>query len=122
MLWVLTFVVGAVGFLVFDAEADTPNGLLWISAAKAFALGIGLAVALFFVYRDKGEDYKRTAWEAAIAWYVILLLMDLIVLIGLFGLKLELWFPLIFSNFIVLVIPVVVGHLLARSKISQHIK
>ncbi len=116
MLWIITFIVGAVGFIIFETEAETPNGLIWISAIKAFVLGIGLVLALLLVYRDTGQEYKRTAWEAGIAWYVILLMMDLIVLVVLFGLKLEFWFPLIFSNFIVLIIPIVVGYLLAGPK------
>ena len=116
MIWVITFIVGFVGFVIFDTEADGPSGLLWISAIKAFFLGIGLALALFLVYRDKGQNYKRTAWEAGISWYAIILLMDLVVLIGLLGLGLELWFPLILLQFKVLIIPIVVGYLLVGSK------
>ncbi|MCH8889445.1 hypothetical protein IID26_03460 [Patescibacteria group bacterium] len=116
MIWVITFIVGFVGFVIFDTEANGPSGLLWISAIKVFSLGIGLALALFLVYRDKGQNYKSTAWKAGIAWYVIILLMDSIVLVGLFGLELELWFPLIFTYFMVAIITIVVGYLLAWSK------
>ena len=116
VLWVTTFIVGAVGFLIFDTEGDSLSGVLLISAIKALFLGIGLALALFLVYRDKGQDFKSTAWEAGIVWYVILLLMDLIVLVGLFGLELELWYPLIFNYFMVVIITIVVGYLLAGSK------
>ena len=116
MIWIITFIVGFVGFVIFDTEADGPSGLLWISAIKAFFLGIGLALALFLVYRDKEQNYKRTAWETGIAWYVIILLMDLIVLVGLFGLELEFWFPLIFTYSVVAIITIVVGYLLAWSK------
>ncbi len=117
MIWVITFIVGAVGFLIFDTQADDSlTGVLLIGAIKALFLGIGLALALFLVYRDKGQDYKRTAWEAGLAWYVIILLMDLIVLVGLFGLELELWFPSIFTYFVVAIITIVVGYLLAGPK------
>ena len=119
MIWVITFIVGAVGFLIFDTQADVLSEVLLIGAIKALFLGIGLALALFLVYRDKGQDYRRTAWEAGIAWYVIILLMDLIVLVGLLGLELELWFPSIFTYFTVLVIPIVVGYLLAGPKIKS---
>ena len=116
MMWVIIFMIGAVGFLVFDTEGSDASGVLLISAIKELFLGIGLALALFLVYRDKGQNYKRTAWEAGIAWYVILLLMDLIVLIGLFGLGLELWSTSVFSYFMVAIITIVVGYLLAGSK------
>ena len=117
MIWGITFIAGLFIFAIFGAEIDGPPiEALWINGISAFFLGIGLALALFLVYRDKGQDYKRTAWEAGIAWYVILLLMNLIVVVGLFGVKLELWFPLILSDSTVLIIPIVVGYLLAGSK------
>ena len=116
MIWVITFIAGFFTFAIFDAEAGGPVVWTWISGIKEFSVVIGLALALFLFYRDKGQDYKRTTWEAGITWYVILLLMDLIVLVGLFGIELEFWFPLIFTYSTVAIIPIVVGYLLARPK------
>jgi hypothetical protein len=117
MIWLITFIAGFFIFVIFGIEADGPlTDLLWINGLETFFLAIGLALALFLLYRNKGQDYKRTAWEAGIAWYVIILLMDLIVLIGLFGLESELWFPSILSDSPVLIIPIVVGYLLAGPK------
>jgi membrane protease YdiL (CAAX protease family) len=117
MIWLITFIAGFFIFVIFDIEADGPlTDLLWINGIDTFFLAIGLALALFLLYRDKGQDYKRTAWEAGIAWYVIILLMDLIVLVGLFGLESELLFPSILSDSTVLIIPIVVGYLLAGPK------
>jgi len=111
MIWVITFIAGAFIFIVFGAEAGGPLvETEWINGIRAFFLAIGLATALFLVYRG---NYKRTAWEAGIAWYVIILLMNLIALIGLIGLELELWFPLILIDSSVAIIPIVVGYLLA---------
>ncbi len=117
MIWGITFIAGFFIFGIFGAELDGPSVEgEWINGIRAFFLAIGLALALFLVYRDKGQDYKRTAWEAGIAWYVIILLMNLIFLIGLFGLELELWFPSILFDLTVAIIPIVVGYLLAGSK------
>ena len=117
MIWGITFIAGAFIFIVFGAEAGGPLvETEWINGIQAFFLAIGLALALFLVYRGKGQDYKRTAWEAGITWYVIILLMDLIALIGLLGLELELWFPLILIDSSVAIIPIVVGYLLAGAK------
>ena len=119
MIWVIKFMVG--GFIFATAGEEVllnTYGLLWFNGIEAFFVVIGLALALFLVYRDKGQNYKRTAWEAGIAWYVILLMMDLILLVGLLGLELALWFPLILSDFKVVLIPIVVGYLLAGLKIK----
>ncbi len=117
MIWLITFIAGFFIFVIFGIEVDgLLTDLLWINGIDTFFLAIGLALALFLLYRDKGQDYKRTAWEAGIAWYVIILLMDLIVLVGLFGLESELLFPSILSDSTVLIIPIVVGYLLAGPK------
>ncbi len=111
MIWALRFIAGGIGF----TPSVTLN-LTEILGLEAFSVTIGLALALFLVFRDKGQNYKRTGWEAGIAWYVILLLMDLILLIGLAGLPIELWYPEILFHFKVVIIPIVVGYLLARPK------
>ena len=118
MIWVIKFIVG--GAIFATAGEHGPSiGEGWIYGIQGFFVVIGLALALFLVYREKGQDYKRIAWEAGIAWYVIVLLMDLIVLIGLLGLELDLWFPLVLLEFKILIIPIVVGYLLAGTKIKK---
>ena len=117
MIWIITFIANFFIFLIFGVEADSPLiDVMWNNGISAFFLGIGLALALFLVYRDKGQDYKSTAWKAGIAWYVIILLMNLIVVIGLLGVKLGFWFPSILTDSPILIIPIVVGYLLAGPK------
>ena len=121
MIWAITFIAGALVFLIFNTGEGEPSTeiLVWANGLKEFAVGIGLALALFLLFRDKGQNYKRTAWEAGITWYVILLLMDLIVLVALAGIKLDFWFPSIFTYFTVAIVPIVVGYLLAKSKTNS---
>ncbi len=117
MIWGITFMAGFIVFVVFGAEAGGPLvEAEWITGIRAFFLAIGLALGLYLLYRGEGQDFKRTAWEAGIGWYLIILLMNLISLVGLIGLELELWFPLILIDSAVLIIPIVVGRLLAGSK------
>ncbi len=117
MVWAITFMAGFIVFVVFGAEAGGPLvETEWINGIRALFLAIGLALGLFLLYRGNRQGYKRVGWEAGIAWYVIILLMNLITLVGFIGLELALWFPLILIDSTVLIIPVVVGHLLAGSK------
>ena len=111
MIWVLRFMAGGIGFTPGVSLTFTQ-----ILGLEVFSVTIGLALALFLVFRDKRQNYKRTGWEAGIAWYVILLLMDLILIIGFIGLQIELWYPLILFHFQVVIIPIVVGYLLAGLK------
>ena len=117
MIWLITFIAGFFIFAIFGAEVDgsVVEGM-WINGISTLFLGIGLALALFLVYKDKEQDYKRTGWEAGISWYLIILLMNLIFVVGLLGVELKLWLPLILSDSLILIIPVIVGHILARSK------
>ena len=119
MIWVFKFIAGGIGFAIAGEDGSSIE-IIWIMGIEAFVVVIGLALALFLIYKNKEQNYKRTAWEAGISWYVILLLMDLIVLIGLLGLELELWFPLILLHFNVLIIPVVVGYLLSGPKTKNY--
>ena len=117
MIWIITFIANFFIFLIFGVEADSSLiDIMWNNSISAFFLGIGLVLALFLVYRDKGQDYKSTAWEAGITWYIIILLMNLIVVVGLLGVKLGFWFPSILTDSSILIIPIVIGHLLARHK------
>ena len=115
MIWVFKFIAGGIGFAIVGEDASSIE-IIWIMGVEAFVVVIGLALALLLVYRGKEQNYKRTAWETGITWYAIILLLDLVVLIGLLGLELELWFPLILLQFKVLIIPIVVGYLLAGTK------
>lgn len=117
LIWVIKFIAGFFTFSIFGAEADgAPVEAFWINGILEFFLGIGLALALWLIFRDKGQDYKSTGWKAGIIWYVTLLLLDLIVLVGLLGVELEFWFPSIFAYFTVAIIPIVAGYLLSRPK------
>ena len=119
MLWIIKFIAGFFTFFIFGAEVDGPPvEAFWINGILEFFLGIGLALALFLLYRNKGQDYKNIGWKIGITWYVILVSMDLIVLVGLFGVKLQFWFPSILTYFTVAIIPIIVGYLLAEARIE----
>lgn len=109
MIWGFRFFAGGIGFGVPSFTFTQILGL------EVFAATIGLALALFLVFRDEGLDYKRTGMEAGIAWYVIFLVMDLI-LVSFFSTTLDLWYPEIFFHFKLVIIPIVVGYLLAGPK------
>ena len=68
MIWALKFTADFIAFagprIGFTLNTFQNLGL------QVFSATIGLALALFLVFRDNGQDYKRTGLEAGIAWYV----------------------------------------------------
>ena len=116
MIWVITFMSGFLTFVVFGAEADSLGTWNWISAIKEFSITIGLALGLYLLFRQKDQDFKANGRFAGVAWYTTLLLMDLIVLGGLMGLGIALWYPAVLTYSTVAIIPILVGALLASQK------
>lgn len=86
---------------------------------ESIALSIGLALGLFLLFRDNGQDYKRTGLEAGITWYVFLMLLNTVFSFAFsdrIDQALNLWYPAVLLNFQLLIIPIVVGYLFAESK------
>lgn len=116
MIWIIAFMSGFFIFVIFGVEAHDADTFLWISSIKEFFVTVGLALGLFLLFKEKELDHKKTALKAGLTWYLILLLMDLIVLIGLMGLDIALWYPSILVYSVVMIIPIVVGHILSSLK------
>lgn len=114
MIWAIAFTSGFFIFVIFGVEVHDTDTLLWISGIKEFFVTAGLALGLFLLYKEKRQDYKKIALKTGVTWYAILLLMDLIVLVWLFGLGIALWYPSILTYSLVMIIPVLVGHLLDK--------
>ena len=111
MIYLFRFFAGGIAFAASLTVAQ-------VLGLELFAATIGLALALFLIFRDNGQDYQRTGLEAGITWYVILVVLELI-LITVFNdliFNFELWYPSILFHFKVFIIPILVGYLLAESK------
>lgn len=112
MIWAIKFIVGGIFFAI------GPPSILLVASVELFFVTITLVIALLLVQRDNALNDKRTAWETGITWYVILVLMDLITLVGFLGLPIQLLYPSIFSYFHVAIIPIIFGFLLVGPKIK----
>ena len=110
MILVLRIISGGFFFAV-ETGFFVPTS--FIIAVETFFTTIGLVIALLQVFKEKGQDYKRIGLEAGITWYLILVLLDLIFTLA-FQAPIISWYRSIFSNFHVLIIPILIGRISAK--------
>ena len=110
MIYGFRFLAGGIGFSIPSISTD----VLLLLSLEFFAASFGLALALFLVFRDNGQDYKRIGMEAGIAWYLIFVVIDLIISFSFSDSPLDLWIPGAFFQFRLVIIPIAVGYLLVE--------
>jgi len=111
LIWAIPFLVS---FTVWDVEAGAPTvSMSWFNAIMAFAWAVGFAIALT-IYFKGSKSPASDGWTAGILWYLALILLDLIVLVGLFKMAIPDWYPMLLTYLNTLVITVVVGKLLSK--------
>jgi len=112
LIWVIPFIVT---LFVWDFEANISNvSLIWFNAILAFAWAVGFAIAVFIYFKSKIKDPRKEGLVAGISWYIILLIMDLVVLVGAFGMDLAGYFTMLVTYLGTLILPGVIGEILTK--------
>ena len=92
-------------FLVWDTTKNAPSvGLPWFYALMAITGSIGFGLAAFLWFRKIRKDTIREGWITGITWYVQAVIMDLLILVMVFGMSTAEYYPLLITylNFVVL--------------------
>jgi len=112
-IWFLPFIVSV---LVWDMETNSPSvGTEWFYALMAFTGTVAIAISVCFYFRDVSKKQAvREGWTAGLIWYVTPVIMDLIVLVGLFKMSLTNASHLLVTYVGGLAVAVGVGYLLAK--------
>lgn len=114
IIWVIPFVVSVV---VWDLETNQPKvTIAWFYALMAFTGAIGFAIAACLYFRKVKGDPVKEAVMVGIIWYIELLLLDLIVLVGFFGMTMTDYYHLTITYLNPLVLSILVGYIIKYNK------
>jgi hypothetical protein len=109
IVWVIPFISS---FFVWDTKANVPSiGVAWFYALMSVTGAIGFAIAAYYQFKDVRKNAIKEAWTTGITWYVELILLDLIFLVGLFGMTFANYSHLLLTYFTPLILSVAIGYL-----------
>lgn len=87
IVWGIPFLAS---FFVWDVKLNAPAiDLAWFYALMGFAGAVGFALAAYYQFKNIVKNSVKEAWKTAIIWYFECVLLDLTVLVGLFGMSLS---------------------------------
>jgi len=79
-----------------------------------FFWAVGFAIAARAYFKGVKKDSVAMGWIAGITWYIELIVLDLIVLVGAFGMVLTDFYPILLTYLNVVVISVAIGCILKK--------
>jgi hypothetical protein len=108
IIWVIPFLTS---IFVWDIKTNAPiMGLSWFYALMTFTGAIGFSIAICTYFRGLKSGFVRESWITGITWYVELLILDAIFLMGVFKMSFEDYTHLILTYFHVLIISATIGY------------
>jgi len=106
--WIIPFLLS---FFIWDVKANAPSvSAAWFYALMSLAGAIGFLIAAYYQFKDVRKDAVKEGWTTGIIWYVELVLLDLIFLVGLFGMALPDYYHLLISYLTPLILCVTIGY------------
>jgi hypothetical protein len=108
LVWVIPFIAS---FFVWDIKANAPSiSAAWFYALMSFTGAIGLAIALYYQFKNVKKDTVKEGWMTGITWYIELILLDMIFLVGLFGMTWTSYYHLLLTYLTPFILTVAVGY------------
>jgi len=112
IVWAVPFLSS---FFVWDVKANAPSvSAAWFYALMSVTGAIGLAIAAYYKFRNADgvkEDPVKEGWTTGMIWYAELTLLDLIFLVGLFGMTLADYSHLLLTYLTPLILCVAIGYI-----------
>ncbi|MCW8965536.1 MAG: hypothetical protein OQK82_02445 [Candidatus Pacearchaeota archaeon] len=91
LIW---FIPALVAILVWDMETNLPiMGMTWFNSTMAVVWSLNFALVAFFYFKAINKNYIKEGLIAGISWYIICVLLDLIILVGIFKTDMSTWYP-----------------------------
>lgn len=108
IIWIIPFLTS---FFFWDVEAGGPSvSQSWFNAIMAFTFAIGFAIALVRFFSSRKKLSKNEGFWTGLLWYLELIVLDLIFLVGIFKMSLTAYAPMFLLYLQVVVITSVLAH------------
>jgi hypothetical protein len=109
MAWAIPFLSS---FFVWDVKANAPSiDLAWFYALMSVTGAIGFSIAAYYQFKDADRDAVKRGWTTGIIWYVELILLDLVFLVGLLGMTMTAYYHLLLTYLTPLILCVMIGYI-----------
>ena len=113
VIWAIPFMVS---LLVWDVASNGPRvGMYWFNALMAFFWSVGFAIAACTYFKDVSKkDAVSEGWITGATWYIELLIIDLIVLVGLFGMTMADFYPMFLTYLNAVAVSAAIGYIIRK--------
>jgi hypothetical protein len=109
IVWVIPFLSS---FFVWDVKANAPSiDIAWFYALMSVTGAIGFSIAAYYWFKDIRKDTVKESFVTGIIWYAELILLDLIFLVGLFGMAMTDYYHLLLTYLTPAILCVMIGYL-----------
>jgi hypothetical protein len=109
LIWGIPFIVS---FGLWDPINGGPSIQgHWFNAIMLFSLSTGYAIAAYYFFKGKIKKPVIEGWKTGFIWYGQALVMDLIVLVGLFGMELLEYTQFFVAYLNIVVLSVAIGYI-----------
>ncbi|MBS3116692.1 hypothetical protein J4421_03795 [Candidatus Woesearchaeota archaeon] len=112
IIWAIPLVTS---FFVWDVKANAPAvSVAWFNALMSFTWAIGFVIAAFFWFKNIEQDAVKEGLTTGITWYLEAVILDLIVLVGAFGMTITDFYPLLLTYLGTVVMSVGIGYIIRK--------
>ncbi len=109
IVWVIPFLSS---IFVWDMKTNAPSiDIAWFYALMGVTGAIGFSIAAYYQFKNVQRDSIKEGWITGIIWYVELILLDLIFLVGLFGMTMTAYYHLLLTYLNPLILCVAIGYI-----------
>ncbi len=107
LIWGIPFLTS---ILVWDVQANAPAiSPDWFYALMSFTGMIGFGLAAYAYFKDLKGNTINEGWTAGIIWYIEMIILDMIFLIGVFKMTMPEYYPMFLAYAGTLLLSVVIG-------------
>lgn len=119
-IWLILFIIAAA---LWDVETNLPKvNMMWYGAIMNAAWAISFSIGAFFYFKTIKENYLKEGVISGITWYIVAVVLEFVILAGLFKISLNDFYPSILAYFNTLFITMLIGFILDKKQIKNIFK